>query len=364
MGDGAVGALGMTVPVVQAPIGGAATPQLAAAVSGAGGLGMLALSWSDPAQIRSAIERTGALTSRTFGANLVLDRPQFERLELCLAAGVRVISTFWGDPAPYSAPIHAAGALHLHTVASAAEARRAVAAGVDVVVAQGWEAGGHVWGEVGTLALVPAVVDAVHPVPVIAAGGIADRRGLAAVLALGAVAGWIGTRFLLAEESGAHPGYRAAVAAAAETDTLLSELFDGGWPDAPHRTLRNSTVREWLAAGSPPPGSRPGEGEQVAVRRGEPQLRYSSDIPTTGVEGDVEAMVHYAGQGVGLVRDVKPAAEIVRELVGGRRLRSVTLPRHEGRKATFRPCGGRKVAFLPSPRPRPVLPSSLLGESG
>ena len=121
---------------------------------------------------------------------------------------MRIVSFMWGDPSGYVEPVHAAGGIVTHTVGSAEEARRAVASGVDVIVAQGWEAGGHVWGKVATLPLVPAVVDAVTPVPVIAAGGIGDARGVAAVLALGAQAAWLGTRFLLAEEMPIHEDYR------------------------------------------------------------------------------------------------------------------------------------------------------------
>lgn len=178
--------LGLTAPVVQAPVGSAATPELASAVSNAGGLGMLALSWTPPGSVREQIRATRALTDRPLGVNVVLEWDQHERVRACLEESVAVVSTFWGDPRPHVDAIHAGGALHAHTVGCAEEARRAVDAGVDVIVAQGWEAGGRVWGEVATLALVPAVVDAVAPVPVIAAGGVADGRGLAAVLALGA----------------------------------------------------------------------------------------------------------------------------------------------------------------------------------
>jgi NAD(P)H-dependent flavin oxidoreductase YrpB (nitropropane dioxygenase family) len=162
---------------------------------------------------------------------------------------------------------------------------------------------------------VPAVVDAVSPLPVLAAGGIADGRGLAAVLALGAAAGWIGTRFLLAEEADVHDDYRRRLIQASETDTVYTGLFDGGWPDAPHRTLRNSTVDGWLAAGSPPPGTRPGEGEPVARRGdGEPILRYSGDLPTRRTTGRATEMALYAGQGVSLAAHTAPAAAIAREL--------------------------------------------------
>jgi len=186
---------------------------------------------------------------------------------------------------------------------------------VDVVVAQGWEAGGHVWGEVATLALVPAVVDAVAPVPVVAAGGIGDGRGLAAVLTLGASAGWLGTRFVMAAEAPAHPRYRDLLAAADETSTVHSTVFDIGWPDAPHRTLINSTIKTWEAAGRPPSGMRPGEGETVATRYdGQGITRYASTAPWDSMTGDIEALALWAGQSVGLVHDVRPAGDIVREL--------------------------------------------------
>jgi NAD(P)H-dependent flavin oxidoreductase YrpB (nitropropane dioxygenase family) len=312
--------VGITLPVVQAPIGAAATPALAAAVSEAGGLGMLALTWSTVDQIRRRIRETRQRTSRPFGANLVLAWPQHERLAACLEEGVQVVSTFWGNPAHYSPLIHQGGALHVHTVGSADEARRAVDVGVDVVVAQGWEAGGHVWGTVTTLALVPAVVDAVHPVPVLAAGGIADGRGLAAVMALGATAGWVGTRFLLAQEAAAHPDYQAMVATATETDTVHGIVFDDGWPDAPHRAIRNSTIAAWEAAGRPGPGRRPGENEILAVTATGTQLRrYGVALPTVGLTGDVEPMAMYAGQGVALVNDVQPAATIARALANDAR---------------------------------------------
>lgn len=304
----------MTLPVVQAPVGSAATPSLAAAVSSAGGLGTLAGSWTRPDRLRALVQEVQSLTARPFGVNLVLRWPQDERLAVLLEEGVVVVSTSWGDPAPMVERVHRAGALHVHAVGSAADARRAVDAGVDAVVAQGTEAGGHVLGQVTTLALVPAVVDAVGPVPVLAAGGIADGRGLAAVLALGAEAAWIGTRFLMAFEADAHPDYAQRLAGAAETDTVFGTVFDGGWPDAPHRTLRNSTVRAWEAAGRPVL-DRPGAQDRVAVSaRGAPVARYSSDLPTRGTTGDVEAMALYAGQGVGLRHEPASAARIAQQI--------------------------------------------------
>lgn len=301
-------------PIVQAPIGTAATPRLAAAVSEAGALGMLASSWSaDPgSQVREMCE----LTSRPFGVNLVLEWDQHERLDALLEAGARIISLTWGTPDDYVARIHDAGGLVLHTVGSAEEAQRAVGTGVDVIVAQGWEAGGHVWSGVATLPLVAAVVDAVD-VPVIAAGGIGDGRGIAAALALGAAGAWLGTRFLLAEETPIHEEYRRRLVGADERDTVwLADLFDRGWEHAPHRTLRNSTVAAWEAAGRAGFGARPGEGDVVASAiDGSKIVRYSSELPLASHQGDIEALSLWAGQSVGLVHDVAPAAEIVSRLV-------------------------------------------------
>jgi nitronate monooxygenase len=304
----------MEHPIVQAPIGPAAVPRLAAAVSNAGALGMVALTWA--ADVADVIGQTAARTSQPFGGNLVLEWDQHRRLDQALEAGLRIVSLTWGDPAPYVEAIHKAGALVLHTVGSAEEARRAVGSGVDVIVAQGWEAGGHVWGGIATLPLVPVVVDAVAPVPVIAAGGIGDARGVAAVLALGAQAAWLGTRFLLAEEAPVHEDYRRRLIAAAETDAQwYADLFGVGWPDAPHRAIRNSTAQAWEAAGRPGPGGRPGEGEEVARHpQGGPIVRYSSALPLEDTTGDIEALSLWAGQSVALARRLQPASEIVAEL--------------------------------------------------
>ena len=266
--------------------------------------------------MRQQIRETRALTSRPFGVNLVIEFPQEERLEVCLDERVPIISFFWGDPASLTHRAKAAGAVVLHTVGSAAEAKRAVDAGVDIIVAQGWEAGGHVRGTVATLPLVPAVVDAVAPVPVVAAGGIADGRGLAAALALGAAGAWIGTRFLASEEATIHPRYRERLFAARETDTVyLKDLFDVRWPNAPHRTLRNPTVEAWEAAGCPPSGKRPGEAEVIAVSRSSGEIvRYQSYTPGADAEGDIDALSLWAGQGVGLVSKGQSAGDIVREI--------------------------------------------------
>jgi nitronate monooxygenase len=309
--------LGIKIPIIQAPMaGGAASPALAAAVSNAGGLGTLALWGADIQTLRQQVRETRALTAKPFAVNLNLEFPQEERLDVCLQEGVPVISFFWRDPSALVARAKSGGAIVLHTVSTAAEARHAVECGVDVVVAQGWEAGGHVRGRVATMPLIPAVVDAIGPVPVMAAGGIADGRGLAAALALGASGAWIGTRFLASNEAAIHPRYRELILQATEDDTVyLEELFDIGWPKAPHRVLRNSTVAAWEAAGRPATGKRPGEGDVVATSKSRgPIVRYRSVPPAADTEGDIDALALYAGQSAALVHETQSAAEIVREI--------------------------------------------------
>jgi nitronate monooxygenase len=305
--------LGIEHPIVAAPL--SADPRLPAAVSNAGGLGTLGLGWAEDAG--EVVRETAALTDRPFAANFVLAFDQRRRIDQALSAGLRIVSLFWGDPGSDVDQVHDAGGLVMHTVGNVEEARRAVGRGVDIVVAQGWEAGGHVWSGVATLPLVPAVVDAVTPVPVIAAGGIGDARGVAAVLALGAQAALLGTRFLLADEMPLHEGYRRRLIAAAETDAeWYPNLYEVGWPDASHRAIHNSTAEMWEAAGRPAPGSRPREGEEIAhFASGEPIVRYEPAPPMAGTTGEIEALSMWAGQSVALANESGPAADIVAELV-------------------------------------------------
>jgi nitronate monooxygenase len=304
--------LGIEQPIVQAPM--AAIPELAAAVSNAGALGMVTLTWSDDAG--AVVRETASLTPRPFGGNFILTEDHHRRLDQALEAGLGIVSFMWGDPSAYIQPVHDAGGIVMFTVGSAEEARRAVGSGVDVIVAQGWEAGGHVWSAVATLPLVPAVVDAVTPVPVIAAGGIGDARGVAAVFALGAQAAWLGTRFLLAAEMPIHEDYRRHLMAAAETDPeWFPNLYEVGWHNSPHRALRNSTSRVWEAAGSPPPGKRPGQGDVIAhFASGEAIVRYEPAPPMVGTTGEIEALSMWAGQSVALASKQQSAADIVAEL--------------------------------------------------
>src|SRR5271156_6168864 len=304
--------LGVEHPIVQAPV--SADTRLPAAVSNAGALGSVALWWADDAG--DPVRETAALTDRPFAGNFVLTSDQHRRLDQALSAGLRIVSFLWGDPDSYVDSGHDAGGLVMHTVGSAEEARRALGCGVDIVVAQGWEAGGHVPGGVATLPLVPAVVDAVAPLPVIAAGGIGDARGVAAVLALGAQAAWLGTRFLLAEEMPIHEDYRRRLRGASETDPqLYPNLYEVGWPDSPHRALRNSTASAWEAAGRPPLAQRPGAGDVIAhFATGDAIVRYEPAPPMVGTTGEIEALSMWAGQGVALARERQSAADIVAEL--------------------------------------------------
>jgi nitronate monooxygenase len=310
------GRLGVRLPIVQGPIGSASRPELAAAVANAGGLGTLALTWTTAPTAAARGRRVRELTTEPIAVKFSLHFPIEAQLDAALDQGVRIVSTLWGDPGLVHERIHAAGALHLHTVGCVQEARTAVDSGADVVVAQGWEAGGHVWGHIATLPLVPQVVDAVSPVPVIAAGGIADGRGVTAVLALGAQAAWLGTRFIASLEANTHARYRARILQATATDAVYTTCFDGGWPNAPHRVLRNRTYEAWNQAGSPQAPNRPGEADLVAHDpSGTTYHRYDDLMPLANLRGDVEDMALYAGQSVGLVHTIQPAAEIIAQLV-------------------------------------------------
>ena len=308
--------LDIDLPIIQAPIGSATTPELAAAVSNSGGLGMLSVTWRTTDEIITLIQQTKALTDKPFGVNFVLEFDIMNKLKVCLDEGVKIISFFWGAPDKYIDLVHQAGALVLHSVGDTKEAKNAAQAGADVIVAQGWESGGHVKGDISTMILVPAVVDIVAPLPVVAAGGIADGRGILAALALGASGVWLGTRFLASQEARIHSIYQEKVLTSKVEDTVHSTLFNIGWENAPHRTLRNSTVEMWEAAGCPQPGNRPKEGEILGyTNRGDAILRYSDTLPLPDMQGDVEALAMYAGQSAGLVNNLNGSSQIIAQLI-------------------------------------------------
>jgi nitronate monooxygenase len=338
--------LGVSYPLVQAPMaGGWTTPELVAAVSNAGGFGSLAGAGVPPDRLREGMRTVKELTDRPFAVNFLLAPPgpgsrdvaaaqrfldgfreRFglpsgetdlvaqpppleEQLEVVFEEGVPVLSVALGDPGELVERAHREGVLVMSMVGTVEDAVRDADGGVDVVVAQGAEAGGHrstvelgPGGEVplvGTLALVPQVVDAVG-VPVVAAGGISDGRGLAAALALGAAGAQMGTRFLLARESGAHPAYRQRLLAATEEDTVVTRVFTG----RPARGLRNRFVEEYLSAGSEPlawPLQRAAAGDVYRASQ-------AAD------DGDYSPLL--AGQGLRMLReDGQGAEEIVAEVV-------------------------------------------------
>ncbi|SHI41010.1 nitronate monooxygenase [Shimia gijangensis] len=302
-------------PILSAPMAGAVGPELVAAVCNAGGYGVVPL-WEIPEEdVGAKIDELRELTDRNFAVILNMSFPYEKQLETCINKGVHGVSLFWGVEPKAIARAKAGGLVVLASVGNANEARIAADAGADVIVAQGWEAGGHVWGQVSTMALIPAVADAVD-LPVVAAGGISDGRGMAAALMLGASGVWIGTRLLASPEATIHKEYRSRILQASEADTQWAhDLYDVDWPDAPHRTLINSTSRTWAEAGSPAPGERPNEKEMIGQdSAGEPVERYQSYTPQPQTVGNVEAMSLWSGQGVSLVREVMPVSDIVEEI--------------------------------------------------
>jgi NAD(P)H-dependent flavin oxidoreductase YrpB (nitropropane dioxygenase family) len=280
-----------------------------------------------PDFLRERIARTRELTDKPFGANVILDdqgKPELaeairERCLVLIEERVPLLVLFEGDPAPFVEQAHAAGVTVALQVGSPAAARVAADAGVDVVIAQGSEAGGHVAARTALFVNLPRIVDAVRPVPVLASGGIADGRGLAAALVLGAEGVSLGTRFVASEEAFVRDEYKGHVVEAGDEATYYSEdLFDVFWPNVPHRVLKARTYEEWDAAGRPASGTRPHEGEPIGILRSpfrEVELpRYASFMLTPWFEGDVELGPMWAGESVALVDAVLPAGEIVRRI--------------------------------------------------
>jgi NAD(P)H-dependent flavin oxidoreductase YrpB (nitropropane dioxygenase family) len=295
-------------PVVLGGMGGGTASELVSAVSAAGGLGILAATVLSPEQQRAEVDAIRRLTDRPFGLNHLLAFMVEERYAASLAARPRVISTAWPwsdqDLEPLFGRAHESGALVMHMVGGVPDAERAVAAGADVIVAQGTEGGGHV-GWMGSLALVPMVVQAVAPVPVLAAGGLADGAGLAAALALGAEGVLLGTRFLATPEAPVPLGYKQAILESDGHDTLLTEIPDIGtcrvWPGAMSRVRRNRFVERWA-------------GREWQLRQ--VQREVSRQLVAARERDDVEEYALQVGQTAGLIREIKPAGDIVREIVG------------------------------------------------
>ena len=306
---------GLDVPLVSAGMALIARAPLAAAVSGAGALGTIGASAMPPELLEAEIAEVRAATDRPFAVNFI---PRFASDELvAAAAGVPVVTFFWDDPAPaWIATLREAGTRVWIQVGSPEEAHAAVAAGADAVVAQGIEAGGHNRSVAGTMTLTPAIADAVD-VPVIAAGGVADGRGLAAVLALGADGALLGTRFVMSEEADAAAGLQERIADAGVADTARHNVFGIDFPDATVRGLRNAIVAEHEGRDQPAPyagldpDGLPVIGATDLFGRQMPLQRFNGLPPVAATTGDLDQMSLLAGETAGLIADVRPAAALV-----------------------------------------------------
>jgi len=294
-------------PVVLGGMGGGTSPELVAAVSAAGGLGIQAASGRSPEEVGRLAAAIRALTDRPFGLNLLLFLSPAESVDGVLAQKPPVFSTAWPredqDLKTLFGRAHGAGCTVMHMVATLPDAEKAAAAGADVIAAQGTEGGGHV-GTIGTAVLVRMVARAVSPLPVLAAGGIADGAGLAAMLALGAEGVLLGTRFLATPEAPIPDAFKQEIVDSDGHDTLLTDVNDIAqdmhWPGAWSRVSRNRFVERWQGRANEL------RRERTAVARGLAEARQ---------QGDVEEAVLYTGQTSGLIDEILPAAVVVEEIV-------------------------------------------------
>jgi len=290
--------LGIELPIVQAGMGSYTTPELVAAVSNAGGLGIIGSVFREPDELRDAINKVRELTSRPFGVNHVISQIDAATIEVTLELRPPVLSLSWGRDAVLTHRAHEAGMKVVHQINSPEEAGQVAADGADVVVAQGTEGGGHVGG-MSTMPLVPQVVDVVNPVPVLAAGGIADGRGLAAVLMLGAQGALIGTRFLATPEASGRGHSKDVILNALGSQTIASKFFDDvfdlRWPGALVRSIRNPLLDRWAQR--------------------QPDWALAAEQIRPSLEAALEAGDFVlAGEAAGLIHDIVPAGELVRRI--------------------------------------------------
>ncbi|MEP7203727.1 MAG: nitronate monooxygenase [Ilumatobacteraceae bacterium] len=295
--------VGSRWPLQQAGMSGTATSTLAAAVSNAGGLGMIGIGRQPPAVIERYFDELAALTDAPVGATCIAHFVQPGIVDL-VASRLPIIEFFYEWPDPARVP---AGVLCGWQVGSVDEAKAAVDAGCHYVIAQGMEAGGHVRGHVPLMELVPAVRDAID-VPVVAAGGIGNVAAIRDVLALGADAVRVGTRFVATFESYAHPEYIDALVTADADDSVLTEAFGVGWPNAPHRVLQSAIDAATAAPSDVVGETMPPRGQPM------PMPRFGVSSPSRDTRGAISAMALYAGRSVGSVDRVMTAAEVVEEL--------------------------------------------------
>lgn len=292
--------LGTEFPIIQGGMANIATGEFAAACSNAGALGMIATGAWDADRVRREIRRARELTKKPFGVNLMLMNPcAADIAQVILDEGVEVVTTGAGNPGRYIPAWKAAGIKVIPVVAAAVLAKRLSRYGVDAFVAEGMESGGHV-GEMTTMALVPQVADAVD-VPVVAAGGIADGRQMAAALALGASGVQVGTCLLASVECPVHENYKRAVLKARDSDTTVTGRSIGG----PVRVLKNKMAREYLAL------------EKRNATLEELETVTIGGLRRAALEGDVERGSVMMGQVAGMVHEIRPLRQIFEELVSG-----------------------------------------------
>jgi nitronate monooxygenase/enoyl-[acyl-carrier protein] reductase II len=291
--------LGIEIPIVQAGMATYTSAELVAAVSNAGGLGVIGALGRNRDDLRDEIRRVRALTNKPFGVNHVVCLIDDECVELTLAQRVAVLSLSWGRAAELTARAHEAGVKVVHQVTTPEEAGATAAEGADVIVAQGAEGGGHVGSSMSTMALVPQTVDVVKPVPVLAAGGIADGRGLAAAIMLGAQGVLMGTRFLATIECHGRGHSKDALLNSLGSQTLASKFYDDvsgiQWPGSVVRAIRNPMLDEWAR--------RPDEWARIAD-----EVRPALQAAVTN--GDFVL----AGESVGLVHEILPAGELLKRI--------------------------------------------------
>jgi enoyl-[acyl-carrier protein] reductase II len=293
--------LGIEHPIVQAGMGGVALGELAGAVSEAGGLGVIGAAMMTPEQLREQIQKVRSLTDKPFGVDLLLAEGApgvQEALQVMYDEKVPVFVSGLGNPGPLAVEMHGRGMKIVALVGNVRNARRCAEADVDIIVAQGHEAGGHT-GRVATLALVPQVVDAVRSIPVLAAGGIADGRGLVASLALGAEGVLVGTRFIATDEASSHVNYKQRLVAMSDEDTIVSRAYTG----KTCRVVRNLYTEEWR--------ERESELKPFPLQIG----AAGEHILGAMVHGEMERGFAPAGQISGGVHEVVPAGEVVRSII-------------------------------------------------
>jgi nitronate monooxygenase len=310
---------GLKYPIFEAPHGRQTSAELAIAVSNAGAMGALA-GLGNPDEARVAVSKVRSATKGPFFVNFLLavapmSGSEPAALRAALDAGAPIVQFSWGMPSKEAvAVIRAAGAKMGMQVTSAESARTALDLGADYLVCQGTEAGGHVQATRGLYEALPIVLQEARGKPVVASGGIGNGQGVREALLAGASAAMLGTRFVATVESNAPPAYKQAIIAAYAKDTALTICFQDGWP-ATHRALRNRTFVMWDAAGCPPPGKRPGEGDVLLSRPdGSKVRRYWYQSPVRGEEGTITECALYVGRSVDFVKDLPAAGELVKRL--------------------------------------------------